>query len=589
MRLCWIIILLLILPITLAQEESVSDITDSYGWLDNRSITDLSTRDAALTLLALNNQDYDITNKLTNFLSTEKASGCWPSNGCTIIDTSFGLLVLYKTGQDTNETITWLNKKEISGGSIGGKWIIQIVSSIAGTCEITAEGGTTKSVPIFPNSAQNWIDVNTISSIANVKSKSFYVDCANVGDQAMHISLLYHISSSSSGYSETFLLDDEQVQQKDIIVNNACFPKLEGGSSCDLDSTLYATWVLNEINEEVHTIPYLEERLKDITSDPIRLSLLYLITKSQAYVDLLKDKQKASGSFGDSVYTTSFAALSLIDQTESYVNATNWLNLKKDKKNFSWNSKIVDTAIALIALHGSIDSKTISTGIEEIEICNNLIDDNNNELIDCDDSFCIGDPACLQCSDTDICRTDLDCEAGYICDMCDCIAQTTGGCTSDYDCVDGEVCNYGVCETSEITIEKEICGDEIDNDGDGDIDCVDSDCSTDSACKKSSLWIYILLILLVLGGGFFFYYNKYIKKGKSFSDFTNDLNLFFANLFKKKPKRKSFEEHVALKESKSMPVQQLQRQPFIQKPRKQEEIDTALEKSLEEARKLLGK
>lgn len=587
MRLSWIAIILILLPIALAQETS-SDITDSYNWLYNRSISDLPTKDAALDLLALNNQDYDITEKLTSFLSTKKSAGCWPNNGCTVIDSAFGLLVLDKTGQDINDTKTWLNKKEIAGGSIGGKWIIQIVSSVAGTCEITPDSGTKKSVSIIPNSAQNWIDVNTISSVSSVKSKTFSVDCANIGDQAMHISLLYHIDSSSSGYSETFLLEDEQTQQKDIVVNNACFPKLEGGSSCDLDSTLYATWVLNEIGEEVHTIPYLEERLNDITSDPIKLSLLYLITKSQAYADLLKDKQKASGSFADSVYTTSFASLSLIDQTESYVNATNWLNLKKDKKDFSWNHKVADTAIALIALHGSIDSKTVSTS-NPVEICDNQIDDNNDGLIDCADPECASDTACAQCGDTSECRTDVDCATGYICDLCSCVASTTSGCTSDSDCATDEVCNYGACEPATQTTQSEICDNKIDDDSNGFTDCKDTACTDDPACKKSNTWIYILLILLIIAGGFFFYYLNYIKKGKGFSDFKNDLNLFFAGLFKKKTKKKSFEEHVALRESKAVPMQQAQKQPFMQKPRKQEEMDTALEKSLEEARKLLGK
>ncbi|MBU0929915.1 MAG: hypothetical protein KJ623_02490 [Nanoarchaeota archaeon] len=589
MKLCWIIILLLILPIAIAQEDS-SDISDSYNWLYNRSITDLSTKDAALDLLALNNYDYEITDKLTNFLSTKKVGGCWPSSACTIIDTSFGLLVLDKTGQDTTETVLWLNSQEVAGGSIGGMWIIQIVSSVAGTCEITVEDGKAKSVPIVPNSAQNWIDVSTISSLSKVKSKSFYVDCSNVGDQAMHISLLYHIPSTG-GYSETFLIDDEQVQQKDIVVNNACFPKSSGGSACDLDSTLYATWILNEIGEEVHTIPYLEERLNDITIDPARLSLLYLITKSQAYADLLKDKQKTSGSFSDSVYTTSLASLALIDQTESYINATNWLNLKRDKKNFSWNSKIVDTAIALIALYGSIDSTNIYTSTEETgEICDNLIDDNDDFLTDCGDPECYNNPSCTQCTDSDDCMINSDCVTkygnGYVCDGCYCTLETISGCSYASDCADGEVCNYGICEPQQVT--PEICDNDLDDDDNGFKDCEDSACEGTAECKKSSAWIYILLIILLSGGGFSYYYFNYIKKGKGFSDFKNDINLFFANLFKKKPKRKSFEEHIAMKESKPMPIQQ-RSQPFTQKPRKQEDLDNALEKSLEEARKLLGK
>ena len=149
----------------------------------------------------------------------------------------------------------------------------------------------------------------------------------------VRISLLYHISHPD--FDETFLLQDEQVQQKDVTVDNACYPKTVGGSTCDLDSTLYATWVLSELGEEVHTIPYLEERLNEISQKQLNLALLYMITKSPAYATQLADRQTKSGSWIDEVYTTSFASFALLDgYMESYVNATVWLNLKRDKKDF---------------------------------------------------------------------------------------------------------------------------------------------------------------------------------------------------------------------------------------------------------------
>lgn len=240
-----------------------------------------------LLLLALNNQNYDIKSKLNQFMANQKSDGCWPRDGCTIIDTALGLLVLEKTGQETNTTISWLNQREIPAGVIpNGIWYIQIVTTGNGTCDVTCDSKITKL------DVSKWAKVDSLGcgAIGTKKSQKYYVDCADIGDPSMHITLLYQIEKPE--YSETFLLQDEQVQQMDVTVDNTCYPKSLGGSTCDLESTLYATWVLNLIGEDVHTLPYIEERLNEITTDPLKLSLLYMIRPdSIAYGNLLIAKQ----------------------------------------------------------------------------------------------------------------------------------------------------------------------------------------------------------------------------------------------------------------------------------------------------------
>ncbi len=49
------------------------------------------------------------------------------------------------------------------------------------------------------------------------------------------------------------------------------------------------------------------------------------------------------------------------------------------------------------------------------------------------------------------------------------------------DCADSDCLTAEVCDASEID-----CGDEFDNDGDGDIDCDDSDCAGDAACVETA-------------------------------------------------------------------------------------------------------
>ena len=53
----------------------------------------------------------------------------------------------------------------------------------------------------------------------------------------------------------------------------------------------------------------------------------------------------------------------------------------------------------------------------------------------------------------------------------------------DIDCADSDCTSDAACDTGGPT--AEICDNGIDDDGDGDIDCADSDCSSDAACDTS--------------------------------------------------------------------------------------------------------
>jgi PKD repeat protein len=94
------------------------------------------------------------------------------------------------------------------------------------------------------------------------------------------------------------------------------------------------------------------------------------------------------------------------------------------------------------------------------EICDDTIDNDLDTFVDCDDSDCIGDPACP--ADPEICDDTIDNDGDTFVD-CD-----------DSDCVGDPACPAG---------EPEICDDGIDNDLDGKTDCADKkDCRNDPAC-----------------------------------------------------------------------------------------------------------
>ena len=120
------------------------------------------------------------------------------------------------------------------------------------------------------------------------------------------------------------------------------------------------------------------------------------------------------------------------------------------------------------------------------EICADAVDNDCNGLID------VQDPACgtLVCTDTDGDGYSME---GGDCGLMDCVIN-------DPDIYPGapEVCNDGIdqdCSGKDKTKGKgckvsrgkegkgKTCSDNLDNDGDGDIDCNDASCNSNRSCR----------------------------------------------------------------------------------------------------------
>jgi len=102
------------------------------------------------------------------------------------------------------------------------------------------------------------------------------------------------------------------------------------------------------------------------------------------------------------------------------------------------------------------------------EDCTNLIDDNGDGLVDCDDVDCAMDEACLPNKlDVEQCANGLD--------------DDGDGAT---DCQDPD------CATNADCLPQgpgpEICGNGLDDDNNGAVDCQDPDCATNPACAQGA-------------------------------------------------------------------------------------------------------
>ncbi|MBO4350606.1 MAG: hypothetical protein J6A01_06665, partial [Proteobacteria bacterium] len=116
------------------------------------------------------------------------------------------------------------------------------------------------------------------------------------------------------------------------------------------------------------------------------------------------------------------------------------------------------------------------------EICDNLVDDDDNGLIDCYDSACATD---------EICKAEAECGNGIVdgYEQCDGTSFLSGKTqcndwmkvfkSGTVTCHPNCTINYETCSTSGT----EICDNQIDDNGDGHIDCDDEECTHSESCS----------------------------------------------------------------------------------------------------------
>ncbi len=523
-------------------------------------------------------------------LEKKDPESCFPKNSCNIRDTSFAYWALSNYAEDTSGIEDYI-KRNLGVGLTENWWLEIITTAENQKCKIGyPSGGNQEEKEIlvdkgkFPecNAGQpetffdlnNCITPNLVNSNPNLE---LTIDCSSIG-QGTVISIVYNTDSSY------YLTEQATAAKYKTQIQNACHKK---GGACDKDTSLWANWVLKNKNSDINTNLYLLTSYDNL--DPVDLSLLYLTssdaeTKS-SYLNALLSLQKLDGSFNKNNYETavSLLALSVGGSTEEILNAIDYLK-KSRKSDGSWDSDKTTTALVLYAAFAdasvTLPSMPGPSGIESDSLCGDGVCDPDESVY-----LCFKD--CQQ-QESEICVANGICESDY--------GETSANCPVDCSCGDG------ICDDSEVNIcsldcgstsaSIAICGNSI---REGSEECDGSDdaaCSAGFACTSSCVcfpeesgdeggfgWMIIsALVLLLIVIGIYIAYKYYSPSKKNSSkrsiqgpmfSFPSGNNTPFGN-----------------EQETKMPQNRLGA-PTRGASRKSD-AELELEKSLREAKKLLG-
>jgi hypothetical protein len=501
--------------------------------------------------------------------------------------------VLSNYGEDTSGIEDYLRGK-LGVGLVGNWWLEVITTANNEVCTIAypKADGTLDQEDIlvdagtFPGCTagqpETFFDLNNCLLVPNLANSNplveVTIDCSNIGEGTT-ISIIYN---SLSSYHIIGQATQSKYKKQ---LTNACH---KSGGACDKDTSLWANWVLTGKNSDIVVNHYLIDKYDNL--DTVDLSLMYLSTsdptKETSYSEDLLDIQRLDGSFNQNNRETAIAILALkkSGSTEEITNAISYLEGSRRPDEGSWDGDEETTALVLYSAFtgASITLPPMGpaqpTGEEE--------------------GYC-GDGSCNPLTENEYtCPDDCTAESPDICNndgVCDSIyGETRLNCAADCFCGDG------ICESSEeLTCEldcgttgaaSEFCGNNIiegseECDGYDDSLCppgytCDYQCrcappTTEPKKGIGNILIIISIVVLLLLAAFLafkHYFPKKKKPKKSFGGATF-----------KPPAGGGFGGQKS-SQRRGLPATRATRQKAGGKSKSELE----LEKSLKEARKLLG-
>ncbi len=470
--------------------------------------------------------------------SKEGSNGCFPSTSCKVKDTAMAIIALANLNRDVGESLSFLNEAQSTG--LGSNLLmLEVATSGSGNCTALFETNgqqNRKSFLInegrFSSCGNNYfLDLNS-NCLKNGLASSYPgttidIDCSSVSSSTV-IGTLYKKGN------DIFLGESFNSKVAKIVIDSGCYG-VSSKSICNLDSSLFAGWALRESEADFNIIPFLKQNYDP--NSPFHLALMYIITSDEIFLKALKEKQNANGGFDNSVSSTAFAVIALGGGAEAE-KAMSFLKSKQNNDG-SWNGNTLDTILSLIVLSDFITS----------------------------DSIIRSTSPGISCDRDGVCETEL----GEDEDTCpqDCLGSYTPS-TSSRSIEQGPCNDNGVCERDEG--EDEInCP----------LDCVETETPSaeepviEDEESSSGIIIWIIVIGVILLAAFFAL--KKFKGGKKESKKENRFEF------------KPFTAQLVNKQQSTNKIQGLSGGLFKPVKQAKTKVESELEKSIEEAKKLLRK
>lgn len=557
------------------------DVMDGTGW--NKKVDQIS-----LSLLALSAEEYDISAGVEKLYEEQSRDFSWNKN---LENTAWATFALDNLGYSVINETDWLLNRETSA-NLGGEWLIQILTNGEGECTISYDDSYATFVidgtEITSGCDVNdpWINVQdcvTHSAISNYEIFDIY--CSH---SSYDPSLLFYNDG------EYYLLGSGDLLE----LENGCYSRHGVCSCSDtgyvtwvLKELSEGTHVENYLEIECTSGDMENAFLYLITGDSLYAEKLiesqrygrWIDTYTTAFVvmalkqgsgnsdavgnatDWLERHQDPDGSWDQDIKDTSMVLYALYgsgpgsgpgptsycgdghcDPGESITCPDDC----DDPTGTCNDDDVVDEAAGEECDAQYYSDGTLQSGNDSACASDEWCVDCDCQLIDpgtgggCDVS--LGDECEINsdCETGEICNTGCECELSVECELDDdcwydelcingsCVVQGGDECELSSECEIDEDCIDGFCVSSGV--DSEDCSNGIDDDGDGYIDCEDTDCDGRSVCESGGgsrvWWIAIIVIVVGLGAGYFVY-TKYFKDKKqdnkrpSFDKFLQDRSL----------------------------------------------------------------
>ena len=564
-----LISLTLVLSLTVNADNHTSsgefDPTESYLWLVDQCEAGNCDDDLTATAfyaVAMKRSGYGNTygmQAIKHIQSEQKQpDSCFPVSSCNIKETAMAYWALSEYGEDTAGIEDYI-RDELDVGLKDNWWLEIITTAKDQYCTIGyPKEGVQEQIDIlvdqgtFPecNAGQpetffdldECIENNLVSSNPALE---LTIDCSAIG-QGTIISIVYNTGSSF------YLTEQATTSKYQTQVQNACHSR---SGICDQDTSLWSNWVLDSKNSDIDTGLFLLT-LHD-SLDPIDTSLLYLTTtdtnrKSTLITELI-DLQRLDGSFNKNNLETATAILALTasGSTDELNAAIGYLE-GSVRSEGSWDGSELTTALVLYSAFtgASITLPPLGPAPSGSQpppavcgdnYCDPQFEDYNTCAKDCP---ALGNPDCVE---------NNKCEIQF--------NENSINCPADCSCGDG------ICDSTENGICELDCGTIAP------LPPVVPQQSIQIKEDGGFSWIVMLIILILLILAAYLAYNHYFSK-------------------KNKP-RKTYSSKPTFNPSPggySGPRSPPRNSRFTRPVReKKSSAELELERSLGEAKKLLGK